>query len=103
MTDTQSPTTQSPTTQSPTTQSPTTQWLLPLAFLGGLIASVSPCILGLLPINRSYIGTLELKSRRNRQIGILLRHNHWVSAIGSIALALAGTYYVVDGILWFFS
>jgi cytochrome c-type biogenesis protein len=41
------------------------QVLLPLAFVGGLIASVSPCILGLLPINLSYIGTLELKSRRD--------------------------------------
>jgi cytochrome c-type biogenesis protein len=37
--------------------------LLPLALIGGLIASVSPCILGLLPVNLSYIGTLELKSR----------------------------------------
>jgi cytochrome c-type biogenesis protein len=41
------------------------QILLPLAFVGGLIASISPCILGLLPINLSYIGTLELKSRRD--------------------------------------
>ncbi|MGI0493564.1 cytochrome c biogenesis protein CcdA [Alkalinema pantanalense CENA528] len=39
------------------------RWLLPAAFVGGLIASVSPCILGLLPINLSYIGTLEMKSR----------------------------------------
>lgn len=37
--------------------------LLPLAFLGGLLASVSPCILGLLPVNLSYIGTLKIKSR----------------------------------------
>lgn len=37
--------------------------LLPLAFLGGLIASVSPCILALLPVNLSYIGTLKIKSR----------------------------------------
>jgi cytochrome c-type biogenesis protein len=39
------------------------QLLLPLAFVGGLIASISPCILGLLPVNLSYIGTLEVKSR----------------------------------------
>jgi cytochrome c-type biogenesis protein len=44
-------------------QSHQPQLLLPLAFVGGLIASVSPCILGLLPVNLSYIGTLELKSR----------------------------------------
>lgn len=37
--------------------------LLPLAFAGGLIASISPCILALLPVNLSYIGTLEVKSR----------------------------------------
>ncbi|NJK30258.1 MAG: cytochrome c biogenesis protein CcdA [Acaryochloris sp. SU_5_25] len=37
--------------------------LLPLSFLGGLLASVSPCILALLPVNLSYIGTLKIKSR----------------------------------------
>lgn len=37
--------------------------LVTLAFIGGLIASVSPCILALLPVNLSYIGTLKIKSR----------------------------------------
>ena len=37
--------------------------LIPLAFFGGLIASISPCILALLPVNLSYIGTLKIKSR----------------------------------------
>lgn len=37
--------------------------LLPLAFLGGVLASVSPCILALLPVNLSYIGTLKINSR----------------------------------------
>ncbi|MBW4519110.1 MAG: cytochrome c biogenesis protein CcdA [Scytolyngbya sp. HA4215-MV1] len=37
--------------------------LLPLAFAGGLLSSISPCILSLLPINLSYIGTREIKSR----------------------------------------
>ncbi len=37
--------------------------LLVLAFLGGLLASISPCILGMLPVNLSYIGTLKIKSR----------------------------------------
>lgn len=37
--------------------------LVALAFIGGLIASVSPCILALLPVNLSYIGTLKIKSR----------------------------------------
>jgi cytochrome c-type biogenesis protein len=38
--------------------------LMLLAFLGGVLASISPCILGLLPVNLSYIGTLNIKSRR---------------------------------------
>jgi cytochrome c-type biogenesis protein len=37
--------------------------LIPLAFMGGVLASVSPCILGLLPVNLSYIGTLNINSR----------------------------------------
>jgi cytochrome c-type biogenesis protein len=37
--------------------------LLPLAFLGGLLASISPCILAMLPVNLSYIGTLNIESR----------------------------------------
>jgi cytochrome c-type biogenesis protein len=39
--------------------------LIPLAFAGGLIASISPCILSLLPVNLSYIGTLNIASRRD--------------------------------------
>lgn len=39
--------------------------LLPLAFIGGILASVSPCILALLPVNLSYIGTLKITSRRD--------------------------------------
>jgi cytochrome c-type biogenesis protein len=39
--------------------------LLPLALGGGLIASISPCILSLLPVNLSYIGTLNITSRRD--------------------------------------
>ncbi|MBW4646515.1 MAG: cytochrome c biogenesis CcdA family protein [Goleter apudmare HA4340-LM2] len=37
--------------------------LIALAFVGGVLASVSPCILALLPVNLSYIGTLKIKSR----------------------------------------
>lgn len=36
-----------------------------LAFIGGLIASISPCILAMLPINLSYIGTRNITSRRD--------------------------------------
>ncbi len=40
-------------------------WLIGLAFVGGLVASISPCILSLLPVNLSYIGTREIQSRRD--------------------------------------
>ena len=39
--------------------------LVPLSFTGGLVASISPCILSLLPVNLSYIGTREITSRRD--------------------------------------
>jgi cytochrome c-type biogenesis protein len=38
--------------------------LISFAFGGGLLASISPCILALLPVNLSYIGTLNVTSRR---------------------------------------
>ncbi len=42
--------------------------LLPLAFAGGLISSLSPCQLSLLGVNLSYIGTREFTSRRDALI-----------------------------------
>jgi cytochrome c-type biogenesis protein len=39
--------------------------LFPLAFIGGLIASISPCILAMLPVNLSYIGTRNITSKRD--------------------------------------
>jgi cytochrome c-type biogenesis protein len=46
-------------------QTLTNPWvLIPFAAGGGLLASISPCILALLPVNLSYINTLNVKSRR---------------------------------------
>jgi cytochrome c-type biogenesis protein len=42
--------------------------LVGLSFVGGLVASISPCILSLLPVNLSYIGTREISSRRDAAI-----------------------------------
>jgi len=44
----------------------TLTWYLfiPLAFVGGVIASISPCILALLPMNLGYIGVSTIQSRQ---------------------------------------
>lgn len=38
--------------------------VLALGFLGGLLSSLLPCVLSLLPVNLAYIGTLHIESRK---------------------------------------
>jgi len=38
--------------------------ILGLGFLGGLLSSLLPCVLSLLPVNLAYIGTLHIESRK---------------------------------------
>jgi len=42
--------------------------LFPLAFVGGLIASISPCCLSMLPVNLSYIGSQNFQDRKDALI-----------------------------------
>jgi cytochrome c-type biogenesis protein len=66
--------------------------LMPLAFIGGLIASVSPCILALLPVNLSYIGTRNISSRRDALIkaGLFVLGNVIILSLFGLASSFAG-------------
>jgi cytochrome c-type biogenesis protein len=45
--------------------------LIFLGLVGGLISSISPCVLTLLPMNLAYIGTLEISDRKSAFIKAL--------------------------------
>jgi cytochrome c-type biogenesis protein len=66
--------------------------LLPLSFIGGLLASVSPCILALLPVNLSYIGTLKINSRRDAFIkaGLFVLGAVTILSLFGLASSFAG-------------
>lgn len=66
--------------------------LLPLAFLGGLIASISPCILALLPVNLSYIGTLKITSRWDafKKAGLFVLGAVTILSLFGLASSFAG-------------
>ncbi|NJK60123.1 MAG: cytochrome c biogenesis protein CcdA [Oscillatoriales cyanobacterium SM2_1_8] len=66
--------------------------LLPLAFVGGVLASVSPCILALLPVNLSYIGTLNVKSRWDafRKAGLFVLGAVTILSLFGLASSFAG-------------
>jgi len=66
--------------------------LMPLAFIGGLIASVSPCILAMLPINLSYIGTRNITSRLDALVkaGLFVLGNVIILSLFGLASSFAG-------------
>lgn len=83
--------------------------LLAIAFVGGLIASLSPCILAMLPINLSYIGTRTVRSRwqaaRNAiafvlgVITISSLFGLFSSLAGFVTIQYQGVVYVAVGLL----
>jgi cytochrome c-type biogenesis protein len=66
--------------------------LIPLAFVGGLIASVSPCILALLPLNLTYIGTRDITSRGDAFIkaGLFVLGNVIILGLFGLVSSFAG-------------
>jgi cytochrome c-type biogenesis protein len=66
--------------------------LMLLAFGGGLIASVSPCILALLPVNLSYIGTRNITSHGDALIkaGLFVLGNIIILSLFGLASSFAG-------------
>jgi cytochrome c-type biogenesis protein len=66
--------------------------LILLAFIGGTIASISPCILALLPINLSYIGTREITSRRDAltKAGLFVFGNIVILSLFGLVSSFAG-------------
>jgi cytochrome c-type biogenesis protein len=66
--------------------------LMPLAFVGGLIASVSPCILALLPLNLTYIGTRNITSRSDAFVkaGLFVLGNVIVLGLFGLVSSFAG-------------
>ncbi len=67
--------------------------LMPLAFIGGLVASISPCILALLPLNLTYIGTRNITSRGDAFVkaGLFVLGNVIILSLFGLASSFAGT------------
>ncbi len=68
--------------------------LMSLAFAGGVAASISPCILSMLPVNLSYIGTCNITSRRDA----LLKASAFVLGVVTV-LSLLGLFSALASVI----
>jgi len=85
--------------------------LMLLAFAGGLVASISPCILSLLPVNLTYIGTRQIASRRDAffkaaafvlgVVTVLSLFGLFSSLAGAVLVKFTGYFHLAVGILIF--
>jgi cytochrome c-type biogenesis protein len=62
-------------------------FLIIFGFLGGLISSLLPCVLSLLPVNLAYIGTLNIESKKSA----FLKAGSFVLGV-SLVMALLGVF-----------
>ncbi|MCH2227234.1 MAG: cytochrome c biogenesis protein CcdA [Candidatus Caenarcaniphilales bacterium] len=63
-------------------------WMLSLGLIGGLLSSLSPCVLSLLPLNLAYIGTIDIEDRRqafNKAILFVLGVSLVLSLLGAFS------------------
>lgn len=85
--------------------------LIALAFGGGVLGSISPCILALLPLNLAYIGTLKIENRKAALLkaalfvlGVVLI-NSLLGLLSGFAQAVTleykgWLYLIVGGVVW---
>jgi len=83
--------------------------LIGFSFMGGLVASISPCILSLLPVNLSYIGTRDIINRKDAfykagafvlgVVTMLSLLGLFSSLAGIVLIQFRGYFYVAVGAL----
>ena len=65
--------------------------MLIFALVGGLLSSLSPCVLSLLPLNLAYIGTLEIEDKKaafNKAAAFVLGASIVMGLLGALVILL---------------